>query len=189
MWWVTPSLKLKWDIIWTSGILHQSGLPHLPGVPYLYVNRPYVIIILLYLFQWNFTIMKSGYLDLTITPCVQSTWVGWWPLWPRANHWGKPPASMVWQEIQRVWGTAKNYPGSWPSWKFQVLHQIQVYKGNPVFIRKTKYISYFNTLVYSNIMFMDDCYGVQRKNILVCIPVCLVLGKRNVWRKLKRIMC
>ena len=83
----------------------------------------------------------------------------------------------------------KKYPGSWPSWKFRVLHQIQVYTGNPVFIRKTKYISYFNTLVYSNIMFMDDCYGVQRKNILVCIPVCLVLGKRNVWRKLKRIMC
>ena len=57
-------------------------------------------------------------------------------------------------------------------------------KGNPVFIRKTKYISYFNTLVYSNIMFMDECCGLQRKNILVCIPVCLVLGKRNVWRKL-----
>ena len=27
-------IKLKWEIIWTG------GLPHLPGVPHLHVNRP-----------------------------------------------------------------------------------------------------------------------------------------------------
>ena len=43
-------IKMR-EIIWTSGILHQSGLPHLSGAPYLHVTRPYVIIILLYLFQ------------------------------------------------------------------------------------------------------------------------------------------
>ena len=29
-------IKLKWEIIWTG------GLPHLPGVPHLHVNRPLV---------------------------------------------------------------------------------------------------------------------------------------------------
>ena len=72
---------------------------------------------------------------------------------------------------------------------FKYYTRFRYYRGNLVFIRKTKYISYFNMLVYSNIMFMDEWYGLQRKNILVCIAVCLVLGKRNVWRKLKRRMC
>ena len=31
-------IKLKWEIIWTR------GLPHLPGVPHLRVNRPQVVI-------------------------------------------------------------------------------------------------------------------------------------------------
>ena len=33
-WRVTPPIKLKCEIIWTG------GLPHLPGVPHLRVNRP-----------------------------------------------------------------------------------------------------------------------------------------------------
>ena len=32
-------IKLKWEIIWTGGLLHQSGLPHLPGVPHLHVKK------------------------------------------------------------------------------------------------------------------------------------------------------
>ena len=35
-------IKLKWEIIWTGGLLHLSGLPHLPGVPHLHINRPLV---------------------------------------------------------------------------------------------------------------------------------------------------
>ena len=31
--WSPHIIKLKWEIIWTGGLLHQSGLPHLPGVP------------------------------------------------------------------------------------------------------------------------------------------------------------
>ena len=37
MWRLTPPIKLKWEIIWTG------GLPQLPGVPYLHVNRPYIM--------------------------------------------------------------------------------------------------------------------------------------------------
>ena len=33
-------IKLKWEIIWTGGLLHLSGLHHLSGVPHLHVNRP-----------------------------------------------------------------------------------------------------------------------------------------------------
>ena len=33
-------IKLKREIIWTSGLPYLSGLPHLPGVPHLHVNRP-----------------------------------------------------------------------------------------------------------------------------------------------------
>ena len=30
----------KGEILWTGRLPHQIGLPHLPGVPYLHVNRP-----------------------------------------------------------------------------------------------------------------------------------------------------
>ena len=33
-------IKLKLEIIWTGGLPQLSGLPHLPRVPHLYVNRP-----------------------------------------------------------------------------------------------------------------------------------------------------
>ena len=33
-------IKLKCEIIWTGGLSLLGGLPHLPGVPYLHVNRP-----------------------------------------------------------------------------------------------------------------------------------------------------
>jgi len=35
-------IKIKWEIIWTSGLPHLSGLLHGTGVPYLYVNRSLV---------------------------------------------------------------------------------------------------------------------------------------------------
>ena len=34
-------IKLKWQIIWTRGLPHISGLTHPPGVPHLHVNRPW----------------------------------------------------------------------------------------------------------------------------------------------------
>ena len=37
-------IKLKWEIIWTGGLLYLSGLPHLHGVPHLHVNRPWAVI-------------------------------------------------------------------------------------------------------------------------------------------------
>ena len=33
-------IKLKRRIIWTGGLPQPRGLPHLPGVPLLPVNRP-----------------------------------------------------------------------------------------------------------------------------------------------------
>ena len=32
---------IKWDIIWTGGLPHLRGLPHLPRVRHLHVNRPF----------------------------------------------------------------------------------------------------------------------------------------------------
>ena len=33
-------IKLKWEIIWTGGLPHLSGLPHSLGATHLHVNRP-----------------------------------------------------------------------------------------------------------------------------------------------------
>ena len=33
-------INIKQEIIWTGGLRHQGGLPHLPLVPHLHVNRP-----------------------------------------------------------------------------------------------------------------------------------------------------
>ena len=33
-------IKLNWEIIWIGLLLPLSGLPHVPGVPHLHVNRP-----------------------------------------------------------------------------------------------------------------------------------------------------
>ena len=39
--------KLKWQIIWTGRLPHLSGLPQLPRVPQLHVNRPLDLIVIL----------------------------------------------------------------------------------------------------------------------------------------------
>ena len=44
-WRVTPTyhvnvIKIKREIIWTGGLLQLRGLPHLPEVPHIHVNRP-----------------------------------------------------------------------------------------------------------------------------------------------------
>ena len=41
-WGPPPPCKqaLKWEIIWTGGLPHISGSPHLPEIPHLHVNRP-----------------------------------------------------------------------------------------------------------------------------------------------------
>ena len=67
MWWVTPPnmlinvIKLKWEISWTS------GLPHLPGVPHLHVNRPlvraygrYITSVVISRILWVAAIVKTG---------------------------------------------------------------------------------------------------------------------------------
>ena len=36
------SLSEAWENVWTGGLPHLSVLPHLPGVPYLHVNRPLI---------------------------------------------------------------------------------------------------------------------------------------------------
>ena len=35
-------IELKCEIIWTGGLPHLNGLPYLPWVPHLHVNRPEV---------------------------------------------------------------------------------------------------------------------------------------------------
>ena len=46
-------IQVKWEIIWTGGLPHLSELPHLPGVPYLYVNRPLEIYLRLNVTKYN----------------------------------------------------------------------------------------------------------------------------------------
>ena len=64
-------IKLKWEIIWTGGLLHLSGLPHLPGVPHLHVNRPLVFTITTIYYYG--VLLSSGVLyQEPITRSVQS---------------------------------------------------------------------------------------------------------------------
>ena len=53
-------IKLKWEIIWTGGLPHLSRLPHLPGVPYLHVNRPISGFPIITESVWKFLYRKSS---------------------------------------------------------------------------------------------------------------------------------
>ena len=45
------AIKLKREIIWTDGLLHQSGFPHLLGDPHTHVKRPKVRILSIFYIQ------------------------------------------------------------------------------------------------------------------------------------------